>query len=60
MNSRQVDAAFHKFWAARTKHVPTYATDKPAKRQAFSEFVDYLHRESKISDRVAENVELAE
>jgi hypothetical protein len=56
MNSRQVRSAFRQWWAERCRQVPAYKTDKPAKRQAFSVFVDDLHRDGRVSDRVADNV----
>lgn len=58
LNSRQVRAAFRSAWAARCRQVPAYATDKPARRQAFSVFVDDLQRDGRISDAVANNVTL--
>lgn len=57
MNSRQVQSAFRIFWRNRIAHVPAYAKDKPAKRQAFSVFVDDLARDGQISERVADNVQ---
>lgn len=56
MTSRQVRAAFRAWWNARCADVPAYKTDLPAKRQAFSVFVDDLHRDGRISDRVADSV----
>lgn len=58
MNSRQVRSAFNQWWRERCQQVPSYKTDKPAKRQAFSCFVDELHRDGRISDRVADGVTL--
>lgn len=54
--SRQVRSLFKTWWAERCAYVPAYKNDLPAKRQAFSVFVDDLHRDGKISDRVANNV----
>jgi hypothetical protein len=60
MTSREVRTAFHKAWAQRCREVPAYRTDKPAMRQAFACFVDDLHRDDRISDRVANCVTLNE
>jgi hypothetical protein len=60
MTTRQVRSAFRQFWAARCRQVPAYSTDKPAMRQAFACFVDDLHREDRISDRVAFSATLEE
>ena len=57
MNSRQVQSAFRKYWERRVQHVPAYRNDKPAKRQAFSVFVDDLARDGAITERVASNVD---
>ena len=56
LTSRQVRAEFRRWWATRCEQVPAYRVDKPAKRQAFSCFVDDLHRDGRISDRVADTV----
>lgn len=58
LNSRQVRSAFNQWWREHCQQVPAYKTDKPAKRQAFSVFVDNLHRDDRISDRVAFSVTL--
>lgn len=60
MNSREVRNTFKKFWEARCKAIPAYRNDLPAKRQAFSVFVDDLQCAGRISDRVANSVTLEE
>ena len=60
MNSRQVRSAFNAYWRRRCQQVRGFVTDKPAKRQAFSCFVDDLQRDGRISDRVADSVTMTE
>lgn len=56
----EVRELFAAFWAERLREVPAYANDKPAKRQAFSCFVDDLQRDGKISEDLASEVTLEE
>jgi hypothetical protein len=56
----EVREAFAEFWAERCREVPAWATDKPAKRQAFSYFVDDLQRVDDISEELADSVTLAD
>lgn len=56
LTSREVQRAFKMQWKERCDYVPAYRNDLPAKREAFSCFVDDLARENRISERVAENV----
>jgi hypothetical protein len=58
LTSREVRREFKRAWEQRCREVPAYRTDKPAMRQAFSVFVYDLHRDGRISDRVAANVTL--
>ena len=60
LTSRRVRAEFKKRWAERCQDVPAYKTDLPAKRMAFTCFVDDLERDGKITDRVAQNATLEE
>lgn len=52
----EVREAFAQWWRERLREVPAYADDKPAKRQAFTCFVDDLQREGRISDELADSV----
>lgn len=55
-----VREAFTSFWNERCSEVPAYREDKPAKRQAFTVFVDDLQRDGRISDDLANNVTLGD
>lgn len=56
----EVRKAFSDAWDERCNHVPAYRTDKPAKRMAFTCFVDDLQREGRISDELANEVTLGD
>lgn len=58
MTQREVRREFKAWWRDACKWQPTLETDKPAKRECFSNFIDSLAREGRISDRVAQNVTL--
>lgn len=53
MNARDVRREFRASWQRTVMECRHLATDIPAKREAFSAFVDMLHREGRISDGVA-------
>lgn len=55
-----VREAFKQSWEERCNDVPAYRTDKPAKRMAFTCFVDDLQRNGRISDDLANDVTLGE
>lgn len=55
-----VREAFKQFWKERCNYVPAYRTDKPAKRMAFTCFVDDLQMNGRISDDLANDVTLGE
>lgn len=60
MNSRDVRRAFKKHWeVVRCLH-PNYEDDRPAKRMAFSCFIERLFAECKISERVLNDVTMEE
>ena len=54
----EVNEAFANHWAERCREVPAYKTVKPAKRMAFTCFVDDLQRKGRISDDLANDVTL--
>ena len=56
MTSRDVRRAFVRYWTDRCKFVPAYRDDLPAKRMAFSCFIDDLERDGRITEKVAQNV----
>lgn len=56
----EVREQFAASWAERCNEVPAYRTDKPAKRMAFSCFVDDLQRDGRISDELANNVTMGD
>lgn len=58
LDSRGVQRAFKKYWAEYCKELPAYEDDRPAKRMAFTVFVDDLERNGNISEKVASNVTL--
>ena len=58
LNSREVRRAFREDWRETTAANPELRTDKPAKRFAFSCFVDSLERSGRISEGVAQRVTL--
>jgi hypothetical protein len=58
MNSRQVRRQFRAMWRDACASRPALATDKPAMREAFANYVDMLHRDGRISERVACHVTL--
>jgi hypothetical protein len=50
----QAIAMFNDEWAHWIKfRAPEFASDIPAKRQGFVDFVDTLHRDGEITDRQA-------
>lgn len=59
-DEEEVREAFANHWAERLQQVPAYADDKPAKRMAFSCFVDDLQRDGRISDELADEVTLGD
>lgn len=59
-STRAVRVAFNRHWAQRCREVPAYRTDKPARRMAFSCFVDDLERDGQISTALAARVTLAD
>jgi len=54
----EVNEAFAEQWTELCAEVPAYRTDKPARRMAFTCFVDDLQREGRISDELAYSVTL--
>ena len=58
MNSRQVRRLFKSMWREWCAQRPQLATDKPAMRESFANFVDTLARDGRISERVAQQVTL--
>ncbi|MGK2884376.1 MAG: hypothetical protein ACSLE8_06305 [Rhodococcus sp. (in: high G+C Gram-positive bacteria)] len=52
-DSRKVAREFKKFWADLVKSRPELGNDVPAKRQAFSNYVDDLQRQGAITEKVA-------
>lgn len=60
MNAAAVRRDFKRLWRQVCIDAPAYRTDRPAMRQAFSAFVDSLHRDGHISDRVANDVEIGD
>lgn len=57
-DEEEVREAFADHWEDRCRQVPAYRTDKPAKRMAFTCFVDALQQEGRISDDLADEVKL--
>lgn len=60
LNASQVRAEFNRWWRDRVRNVPAYANDVPAKRQAFSVFVDELAMDDRITDHVARTVTMSD
>lgn len=58
MTSKQVRAAFNREWREMVMLNPRLRTDKPAKHEQFSYFIDELHRAGKITDHVVNKVTL--
>lgn len=58
-NQRALRAAFNAAWARRCAQVPAYKTDKPARRMAFSCFIDDLERDGQITQALAQRATLA-
>ena len=58
LDEDEVNAEFSEFWQSHCDLSPNDRDDKPAKRQAFSFFVDDLQRCGRISNDVANNVTL--
>lgn len=56
----EVRDAFADQWAEFVDAYPEHQNDKPAKRQAFSVFVDDLQRDGRISDDLANEVTLGD
>lgn len=53
MTAKDVRRHFIVYWAHMVKANPRLATDRPAKREAFANYVDSLHRDGQISTRTA-------
>lgn len=58
MTANQVRRLFRSHWAYVVTANPRLDTDRPAKREAFANYVDALHRDGQISTRVADAVTL--
>lgn len=54
----EVRCAFDIIWTGRLRYRPQDANDKPARREAFVNFVDHLAREGHISELLASKVTL--
>lgn len=53
MNKRQAIALFNDEWEFTIKRFPSRKYDIPAKRQAFVDFIDNLHRNGEITEKQA-------
>ncbi len=58
MSADDVRRMFRRHWAHAVTANPRLATDKPAKREAFANYVDALHRDGQVSTEVADSVTL--
>ncbi len=58
MTSRDVRRAFKTMWREWCEDHPEHASDKPMMRMEFAMFIDELHREGRISDKVVQRVTL--
>lgn len=58
LTANQVRRHFRSHWAYVVTANPRLATDKPAQREAFANYVDALHRDGQISTQVADTVTL--
>jgi hypothetical protein len=58
MTSAEVKREFKAMWAASIRREPRLKTDTPAKREAFSAYIDGLHRDGRITDRVVQTVDI--
>jgi hypothetical protein len=58
-SQRAIRSAFRFDWELRCRDVPAYRSDLPAKRMAFTCFVDSLARDGQITEALADRVTLA-
>jgi hypothetical protein len=56
LTQKDVRAAFKTEWNEATKTNPRLAADKPAKSEAFGQFLDALHRAGDITQKQYENI----
>jgi hypothetical protein len=55
LTKQQVVSNFRDLWHDRLDHNPTLRGDRTAKRCAFNDYIDFLHKERHITSNQANN-----